>query len=49
MGQVTIIYGVKRSKLFEMREEIDKLNKEYAKDIKILLGVEANVMVMMEL
>lgn len=38
------LYGVKKHKLREMREEIDKLNIEYAnKDIKILLGVEANV------
>lgn len=42
-GPAHYLYGVKKSKLFEMREEIDKLNKEYAKDIKILLGVEANV------
>lgn len=37
------LYGVKKENLFKMRKEIDELNKEY-KDIKILLGVEANVM-----
>lgn len=38
------LYGVKRKKLFEMREEVDKLNEEYKKrGIRILLGVEANI------
>jgi putative hydrolase len=38
------LYGVKRDKLFKMREEIDQLNKEYKeKGIRILLGVEANI------
>lgn len=37
------LYGVSKIELFEMREEIDKLNKEY-EDIEILLGLEANVM-----
>lgn len=36
------LYGVKKEKLYKMREEIDKLNEEY-KDIKILLGLEANI------
>ena len=36
-------YGVKRKNIFKMRNEIDELNKEY-KDIKILLGLEANIM-----
>lgn len=35
-------FGVKRENFKKMREEIDKLNEEY-KDIKILLGVEANI------
>lgn len=35
-------FGVKRSNFQKMRNEIDALNKEY-KDIKILLGVEANI------
>lgn len=37
------LYGVKREKIFKMREEIDELKKEYS-DINILLGIEANVM-----
>lgn len=38
------LYGVKREKLFKMRKEINQLNKEYNdKGIKILLGVEANI------
>lgn len=38
------LYGVKKEKLPLMREEIDRLNKEYnKKGIKILLGVEANL------
>jgi len=36
------LYGVKREKIYEMRKEVDKLNKEY-EDIRILLGVEANI------
>ena len=36
------LYGVKKKKLYEMREEIDRLNEEY-KEIKILLGLEANI------
>lgn len=38
------LYGVKKEKLPKMREEIDRLNKEYGKKgIRILLGVEANL------
>ena len=37
------LYGVKKEELIKMREEIDELNKEYS-DIKILLGIEANIM-----
>jgi len=36
------LYGVKREKIYEMRKEVDRLNKEY-KEIRILLGVEANI------
>lgn len=36
------LYGVKREKIYQMRREVDKLNREY-KEIEILLGVEANV------
>jgi putative hydrolase len=35
-------YGVKRKNFKKMREEIDKLSKEY-NNIKIMLGVEANL------
>lgn len=35
-------YGVKSDELGEMRAEVDSLQKEYS-DIKILLGVEANL------
>lgn len=38
------LYGVKKKSFPLMREEIDKLNEEFApKGIKILLGVEANL------
>ncbi len=38
------LYGVKKKNIPIMREEIDRLNEEYSKrDIKILLGVEANL------
>jgi putative hydrolase len=35
-------FGVKKGTLLKMRKEIDELNKEF-KEIKILLGVEANL------
>lgn len=39
------LYGVRKKKLPIMREEIDRLNEEFEpKGIKILLGVEANLM-----
>ena len=41
-GQGHATYGVKKGSLKKMREEINELNKEY-KEIKILLGVEANL------
>lgn len=38
------LYGVKKKNIPIMREEVDRLNEEYSKkDIKILLGVEANL------
>ena len=37
------IYGVRKKKLFQMRREIDELNEEYKDKIRVLLGVEANV------
>lgn len=43
-GPGHFLYGVRREKIFKMREEIDQLNKEYKeKGIRILLGVEANI------
>ena len=36
------LYGVKREKIYQMRKEVDRLNREY-KEIRILLGVEANI------
>lgn len=41
-GPGHLTYGVKKNALKRMRREIDELNKEYG-DIKILLGVEANL------
>lgn len=44
-GPGHIIYGVKREQIFQMRREIDELNREYEKKgLKVLLGIEANVM-----
>ena len=42
-GPGHMTYGVKRENFKKMRQEIDMLNEEY-KDIKILLGVEANIL-----
>ncbi|MEG2337834.1 MAG: PHP domain-containing protein [Clostridium sp.] len=36
------LFGVKKKNLYKMREEIDLLQKKYS-DIKIMLGVEANI------
>lgn len=44
-GPGHVIYGIKREQIFEMRKEIDQINKEYGKHgIRVLLGLEANVM-----
>lgn len=43
-GPKHYIYGVNKKMFPQMREEIDKLNKEFEpKGLKILLGVEANL------
>ena len=39
-----LTYGVKREDIFKMREEIDILNEKYKNKIKILLGVESNIL-----
>ena len=39
-----LTYGVKRDDIFKMREEIDILNEKYKNKIKILLGVESNIL-----
>ena len=38
-----LLYGLNRDSIFEMREEIDRLNEKY-KEIEILLGVECNIL-----
>ena len=39
------LYGVRKKKIPIMREEVDRLNEEFEpKGIKILLGIEANLM-----
>ena len=42
-GSGHLLYGVKRENFAKMRREIDTLNKEFD-DIRVLLGVEANVL-----
>lgn len=37
------LYGVKRKNIPIMRDQIDRLNDKYSGEIKILLGVEANL------
>lgn len=39
-----LTYGIKRDAIFKMREEIDILNEKYKGKIKILLGVESNIL-----
>lgn len=38
-----LLYGLNRDSIFEMREEIDRLNEKY-KEIEILLGIECNIL-----
>jgi putative hydrolase len=42
-GPGHIFYGAKTQELKKMRDEIDELNKQYKGTIKILLGLEANL------
>lgn len=39
-----LTYGIKKNDIFKMREEIDFLNEKYKDKIKILLGVESNIL-----
>lgn len=39
-----LAYGIKKDHIFKMREEIDILNEKYKNKIKILLGVECNIL-----
>ena len=39
-----LTYGIKKDSIFKMREEIDFLNEKYKNKIKILLGVESNIL-----
>lgn len=39
-----LTYGIKKDDIFRMREEIDLLNEKYKNQIKILLGVESNIL-----
>ena len=43
-GPGHFLFGIKRDKFKEVREEIDRLNTEYQGKLKIFFGVEANVM-----
>lgn len=39
-----LTYGIKKDAIFKMREEIDILNEKYKNSIKILLGIESNIL-----
>jgi len=43
-GPSHMMYGIRRDKFQEVREEIDRLNIEFQGKLKIYFGVEANVM-----
>ena len=43
-GYQHLTYGIKRDDIFRMREEIDFLNEKYKDKIKILLGIECNIL-----
>ena len=38
------IFGVDRKNLYKMKDEVDFLNEKYKDKIKILLGVECNIL-----
>ena len=42
-GPGHLLFGINRSKLPQIRKEIDELKKEYKDKIDIILGVEANI------
>lgn len=42
-AKANVFYGVKDSKLMEMRREINRLNKVYGDRIDVLMGLEANL------
>ena len=43
-GYKHLTYGIKKDDIFKMREEVDYLNEKYNNKIKILLGVECNIL-----
>ena len=43
-GYQHLTYGIKKDDIFKMREEVDYLNEKYNNQIKILLGVECNIL-----
>lgn len=43
-GYQHLTYGIKKDDIFKMREEIDYLNEKYKDEIRILLGVECNIL-----
>lgn len=43
-GYQHLTYGIKKDDIFKMREEVDYLNEKYKDKIKILLGVECNIL-----
>lgn len=43
-GYDHLTYGIKRSNILKMREEINILNEKYKDQIKVLLGIECNIL-----
>lgn len=42
-GPASLFFGVRREKLQRLRQEVDRLNQRYANDIRVLLGIECNL------
>jgi len=43
-GPASLFFGVRGEKLMQLRREVDRLNQRYANDIRVLLGIECNLL-----
>lgn len=43
-GPASLFFGVRGERLAQLRREVDRLNQRYANDIRVLLGIECNLL-----